>query len=575
MMKKRTIAVWLAVLAVCLTVAAMALSVDAAETLYYGTCGDGVIWTLDTEGNLVISGTGAIDFGDVFEIYGEESVIVESWIGSPWNHLPSGKVVTVEIKEGVTSIPYRAFNGLADLERVEMADSVTSIGVEAFYSNDALTEVVFSKGLRTIGYTAFRYCTSLAEVYLHDGLTTIEGDAFSSCYSLQSVRIPASVTEIGTDAFRMCSQLELVTVESSAVVRGATEQESVGDLFCHPKRILTNQSAASLGAWIKANYKANGTENRNGKTYTRYDYQPDWDRVEYDSVSHFISCNAEGCGAILLWEQHVYDNPCAETCNVCGYFTEKSHSETVAEVSGGHQTVCQNCGLAMSSVAPHVWGDECWGEECYACSATREAPGHQPGKWQYNDWEHWRCCDRCEWELEKGSHSLPEGADLSVENPCAVCGMMLDTYFEHFHTFGSHFEYNEEYHWQVCTGCQASAGEIPHYWGEGILTLAPTTSREGERTYVCDDCDAIKTETIDRLPPESENGGETVEPPVITSWLIVDEQSPDDGTDGSGGGGMTADLDGGKWDTAMLIGGGVLLLGVAVVVILAVKKKKK
>ncbi|MBQ8287488.1 MAG: hypothetical protein IJX76_01805 [Clostridia bacterium] len=135
-MKIREAAIRLTLFAILLATVLFAVPVNAVEVtpevIYYGSCGDGVEWTLDSVGNLVISGKGAIEFGDIFTIHGLYKVDVQNWIGSPWTHLPSGKVVTVEIGDGVTSIPYRAFNGLDDLESVQMADSVTSIGLEAF-----------------------------------------------------------------------------------------------------------------------------------------------------------------------------------------------------------------------------------------------------------------------------------------------------------------------------------------------------------------------------------------------------------------------------------------------------------
>lgn len=52
---------------------------------------------------------------------------------------------------------------------------------------------------------------------------------------------------------------------------------------------------------------------------------------------------------------------------------------------------------------------------------------------------------------------------------------------------------------------------IAHSWDEGKVTVSPTTEKEGERTYTCTVCQTIRTETIEKLPPEpgtpDNNGG--------------------------------------------------------------------
>jgi len=67
----------------------------SAETVSSGTCGENLTWTLDNEGTLSISGTGAMyDYRLSSEL--------------PWySHLKHIKVV--EIENGVTSIGDNAF----------------------------------------------------------------------------------------------------------------------------------------------------------------------------------------------------------------------------------------------------------------------------------------------------------------------------------------------------------------------------------------------------------------------------------------------------------------------------------
>ena len=98
-------------------------------------------WSLDDEGNLTISGNGAmVDYDATYSN--------DTWITTaPWG---------------------------ANIKSVVIEDSVTSIGSYAFYK-----------------------CTGLTSITIPDSLANIEGDAFRGCTGLTSVIIPDSVTSIG------------------------------------------------------------------------------------------------------------------------------------------------------------------------------------------------------------------------------------------------------------------------------------------------------------------------------------------------------------------------------------------
>lgn len=71
-----------------------------------GTCGDGLTWTLDSSGMLIVSGTGDMS----------------SWsstIDVPWNRSDIKHVV---VEEGITSIGQYAFYGCENLTEVIIPD---------------------------------------------------------------------------------------------------------------------------------------------------------------------------------------------------------------------------------------------------------------------------------------------------------------------------------------------------------------------------------------------------------------------------------------------------------------------
>ncbi len=564
----------LGALLIGLEISSLPASADE-DIVYYGSCGDDVTWTLDKEGNLIIEGSGPITFDSIFEVHGKQHLLLSNWIGSPWEKIPDAKILTLEIKEGVTAIPYRAFNGLDNLESVQMADSVTSIGLEAFYSNEALTEVVFSKGLRTIGGSAFAYCESLTEAYFHDGLTTIEGDAFFSCDALSLVRIPASVTEIGTDAFKWCRELTTVMVESPTIAKAATDPGAVGKLFCHPINILVGRSVTVLGAQIKSHHTAEKTVIENGISYTKYTYQPPADAEwYYDEAHHFLLCES-GCDVTLVSQAHVLDNACDERCNICDYYAEKSHAESLIyiPVDDGHQTACEYCGEKLSSkVEAHDWGDICRGEECYDCGQTRQAPGHDFSPWQTDAWEHQKECARCHW-VERGQHS---GDDV-----CTDCGWIDDGSYDH--SFGDVLTYDENFHWWQCTHCEAVImGMGEHVMDAGVVLTEPTSTKEGEIRYSCTGCNYTVTEPIaplggatepsetEPLPPETQEVPPTEDNEASVTLYLPVQPSPNDEYSAK----PQIKIVWSPWALPAIIGG-VLLAAAGLIVLLILKKKKK
>ena len=140
----------------------MMLFITSAMAETSGTCGENLTWTLSDNGELRISGTGAM----------------KNYYYTSNNFRPWGDATTAVIDEGVTSIGDSAFQGCSSLTSITIPDGVTSIGVESF-----------------------RDCSSLTSITIPDGVTSIGNFAFDGCSSLTSITIPDSVTSIGDNAF--------------------------------------------------------------------------------------------------------------------------------------------------------------------------------------------------------------------------------------------------------------------------------------------------------------------------------------------------------------------------------------
>ena len=218
------------------------MSAFAANVVAEGTCGENLTWTLDSEGTLTISGTGAMTD------YSYDSKV-------PWFNSRSS-IKSAIIESGVTTIGESAFYVCVSLTSVTIPDSVTSIGGGAFGSCISLTNVTIPNSVTTIGDYAFSGCFRLTSVTIPDSVTTIGGSAFDDCSSLTSINVdnyneyysssggvlfdknqtilicypagktesnytaPNSVTTIGDSAFYSCSSLTSVTIGNSVTSIG-------------------------------------------------------------------------------------------------------------------------------------------------------------------------------------------------------------------------------------------------------------------------------------------------------------------------------------------------------------------
>ena len=173
-----------------------AFHVESASPVGSGKCGDNLTWSVDGDGILTISGTGAM--------WDYEDVEIESggWrTSAPWYDYAPTELV---LKEGVTQIGKSAFCGCDFKGSVTLPKGLTQIGAGAFLNCFNLTGVTIPQGVTSIGDSAFLNCTGLTSVVIPEGVTNISGRVFGGCYGLPSVTIPKSVTSIGEAAFSGC-----------------------------------------------------------------------------------------------------------------------------------------------------------------------------------------------------------------------------------------------------------------------------------------------------------------------------------------------------------------------------------
>lgn len=219
------------------------------------------IWSLSRSGVLTVSGSALPDF------VGDGSSI-------PWRD-HSGRILSVAIESGVTSVGSGAFRGCEKLtqiiipdtvevldlnaligctsfERYDVADgnkayasidgvlfnadktqlisypfgktgsytvpdAVTSIAKVAFASS-CIERIVLPDSVTQIGESAFSNCSKLKSIMLPKGITSLPDSLFSGCTVLEEIGIPESVKALGKAVFSGCSALKEVTIPSPVVV---------------------------------------------------------------------------------------------------------------------------------------------------------------------------------------------------------------------------------------------------------------------------------------------------------------------------------------------------------------------
>ena len=228
-MKKRIFSFVLAVLMIASLLPATALAADIVDSGTCGAEGDGsnLTWTLDSEGTLTISGTGAMkdytyDDAAPWKNAEVKTVVMDNGVTSIGNFafFFCGSLTDIVIPDSVTSIGDTAFTRCESLTGVTIPSSVTRIGNGVFNVCTSLTDITIPEGVTSIGDYTFHWCSNLTGVTIPEGVTSIGDSAFSGCPSLADITVPNGVTSIGSEAFLGCKSLTSMVIPDSVVSIG-------------------------------------------------------------------------------------------------------------------------------------------------------------------------------------------------------------------------------------------------------------------------------------------------------------------------------------------------------------------
>lgn len=118
----------------------------------------------------------------------------------------------------IAAIPDQIFSGMRGLISATVPKTVTSIGTEAFYAckNLEMINGLSDCDITKIGEKAFYNCWSLKEADLSgSSLTVLPASAFKGDTALLSVKMPESLNEIGNEAFYGCSAMKKLDLNNT------------------------------------------------------------------------------------------------------------------------------------------------------------------------------------------------------------------------------------------------------------------------------------------------------------------------------------------------------------------------
>lgn len=204
----------------------------AATIVEQGSCGDTANYTLDVNGVLTISGSGAIKIRAFENEAGTDSRVIKQ----------------IVISSGITEIPLYAFLLCDQVESVEIPNTVETIGDSAFEACRSLKSVEIPSSVKSIGTGAFSFCSSLESITVDTENTVYESPqgsnaliekstktlvagckntvipedtkklkafSFAGCTGLTSIVIPKKISSVGFNVFDSCTNLNSITVDEA------------------------------------------------------------------------------------------------------------------------------------------------------------------------------------------------------------------------------------------------------------------------------------------------------------------------------------------------------------------------
>ena len=405
------------------------------------------------------------------------------------------KLVSIDIPMGVSMISNRTFENCISLTAINIPTSVRQIGDESFMGCTALESIDIPEGVTSVGQSAFMHCTALESAALPDSLTEIKAGAFQDCTALKSINIPKGVTSIEAFAFSYCQALADVTLPESIQGIDMYAFDSCSSL----ETIVLPSSTTYVRVSAFANCTSLKTiflpQNAAQETASIPDTSA---KIKYEIRGNFAY--------ILEITPDSSNTPVVIPDTIRGYevkYVEEEYRQYVSETGHTHKGGTATC-------TEKALCDICGNSYDSTDSTNHDA---DTSVWKYDENGHWNPCLRtgCEEHLNAAAHTFDNGVVTTepTENSegvktytCETCGYQKTKSIPKLgHTPSAEWSYDSENHWKICTdeGCNEKLELAAHTFDDGVITVKPTDTADGVRTYTCTVCGYEKTESVPKL----------------------------------------------------------------------------
>ena len=211
---KKFLYVFIGICFIMLCFSCFSMDAQAAEITASGTCGDDLTWTLDSDGLLTVSGTGAM-------------VDYAAASGTPW-YRHREKILRIAIADGVTAIGSYAFADCTNLTKITLYGEVY-LGDRAFMNCQNLAVIEGKGPIPTLGEDVFPYlyqlpvyhpCNEKSWTYGNSGLINNSYFNLIPIHNLPEYTIVKAATcttdEVISGLCDGCGETVTVTVSDSA-----------------------------------------------------------------------------------------------------------------------------------------------------------------------------------------------------------------------------------------------------------------------------------------------------------------------------------------------------------------------
>ena len=396
-------------------------------------------------------------------IYNGLPVTTINRIGNTTNNITS-----IFIPDTVTTISSQAFKDTRPLpDGLTLPNSVTTIGDHAFYSS-GLKSITIPNSVTSLGEYAFQYCTGLTSVTFEKGcqLTSLGKNVFYGCSSLTSIAIPDSVTEIGIQAFYSCTALESVTFSENSQLK------SIGSVAFSSCTSLANfdipNGVTSIGSEAFGRTALNSVNIPAGVT-----------TIE---TATFLNCT--DLTTVVFDENSQLKIIDSAAFSGCSKLTDFKIPTGVTYIRPNAFKDCISLtSITIPSSVTNLFSGSF--EGCTGLTSITILSNNI--------------------QITGGATTIPETATIYASCVYAQYSPLdyAKTYNRNFvsleHVMKKYVNIDEQYHAHQCSCGEVSEERLAHTWNAGVVTIQPTHTTTGVKTYTCTACSATKTESVDKL----------------------------------------------------------------------------